>query len=128
MALCSWQSICDHWNINPGTRKAGIIVLRHLFYKSVALIACTTGASALADIPHLVQQGTAVQLMVKSRPMLILGGELGNSSASSPQYMSEHWARLKRMHLNTVLAPIYWELIEPVEGRYDWSSVDALIK
>ena len=32
------------------------------------------------------------------------------------------------MNLNTVLAPVCWELIEPVEGQYDWSSVDWLIE
>jgi beta-galactosidase GanA len=31
------------------------------------------------------------------------------------------------MHLNTVLAPAYWELIEPREGQFDFSSVDSLL-
>jgi beta-galactosidase GanA len=32
------------------------------------------------------------------------------------------------MHLNTVVAPVSWELIEPVEGRFDFASVDGLIR
>jgi beta-galactosidase GanA len=32
------------------------------------------------------------------------------------------------MHLNTVLAPVSWELIEPTEGHFDFSSVDILIR
>src|SRR4051812_9284289 len=32
------------------------------------------------------------------------------------------------MGLNSVLAPVSWELIEPAEGRMDFSSVDALIE
>src|SRR5690349_10570760 len=60
--------------------------------------------------------------------MLILGGELGNSSASSERYMAPHWARLREMHLNTVLTPVSWELIEPTEGQFRWDSIDALIK
>lgn len=59
--------------------------------------------------------------------MLILGGELGNSSASSAAYLAPHWPRLRQMHLNTVLAPVSWELIEPEEGEYRWESVDGLI-
>jgi beta-galactosidase GanA len=69
-----------------------------------------------------------MQLVVDGRPMLLLAGELGNSSASSAAYMAPHWARLKAMHLNTVLAPVSWELIEPTEGRFDFTSVDDLIR
>lgn len=83
---------------------------------------------ALAEAPKLVRQGTATQLQVQGKPMLLLAGELGNSSASSEAYMAPHWKRLREMHLNTVLAPVSWELIEPKEGQYDWSSVDMLIR
>ena len=78
-------------------------------------------------IPRLRQQGTATQLVVDGAPFLILGGELGNSTASSVAGMRPMWARLKGMHLNTVVAPVYWELIEPEEGRYEFASVDSLI-
>ena len=78
--------------------------------------------------PHLEKQGTATRLIVNGAPLLMLAGELGNSSASSARYMAPHWARLKQMHLNTVLTPVSWELIEPAEGRFDWESVDALIR
>ncbi len=85
-------------------------------------------AQALAAPPQLVKQGTATQLVVQGKPMLLVAGELGNSSASSAAYMAPHWAKLKAMHLNTVLAPVSWELIEPQEGRFDWSSVDAMLR
>jgi hypothetical protein len=35
-----------------------------------------------AQIPRLVKNGNHVQLLVDNKPFLILGGELGNSSAS----------------------------------------------
>lgn len=82
---------------------------------------------ARAEPPALKRQGSATQLVVGGKPMLIIGGELGNSSASSAAYIEPHWARLAAMHLNTVLAPVSWELIEPAEGRFDWSSVDAML-
>ena len=78
-------------------------------------------------VPHLEQQGTATQLMVDGWPLLILGGELGNSSASSLEYMAPIWPKLVRMHVNTVLVPAYWELIEPAEGQFNFTLVDSLI-
>jgi len=77
--------------------------------------------------PHLEKQGSATRLIVDGKPFLILGGELGNSSSSSVDYMRPIWPKLVKLHLNTVLMPVYWELIEPQEGRYDFSLVDALI-
>ena len=78
-------------------------------------------------IPHLRQQGTATQLIVDGEPFLILGGELGNSTASDPKALRPIWPALQSMHLNTLLAPVYWELIEPEEGKFDFSLVDSLI-
>lgn len=85
-------------------------------------------ALVCASAPRIEQQGDAYRIVVHGQPMLLLAGELGNSSASSEAYMAPHWARLKAMHLNTVLAPVYWELIEPTEGHFDFSSVDWLIR
>lgn len=79
------------------------------------------------NYPQLKKQGTTVQLVVKGEPYLVLGGELGNSSASSLHYMQPIWNTVKQMHLNTVLTPVYWELIEPEEGKFDFTLVDSII-
>ena len=94
----------------------------------LALAAALIAATSVAAAPRLEKQAGTRQLVVDGKPFLILGGELGNSSVSSASYMSEHWARLRAMHLNTVIAPVYWELIEPTQGKFDWSSVDALLR
>src|SRR5678815_1882417 len=88
----------------------------------------STAQQSPGHIPHLTKNGDYTQLVVDHKPFLILGGELGNSSASSNEYMRPIWARLKQMNLNTVFAPVYWELMEPAEGRFDFSLVDSLIK
>jgi beta-galactosidase GanA len=94
----------------------------------LAALAATLAFSAHAAAPRLEKQGTTQNLVVDGKPFLILGGELGNSSAASAAYMKPHWPRLQAMNLNTVLAPVYWELIEPVEGKFDWSPVDDLLR
>lgn len=96
----------------------------------IALLAIllATPVAAQADLPHLERRGEATQLIVDGAPFLILGGELGNSEASSREAMRAHWPKLEAMNVNTVLAPVYWELVEPQEGRFDFSSVDWLIE
>jgi hypothetical protein len=64
---------------------------------------------------------------VEGKPFIILGGELGNSTATTMQYMKPTWAKLKTMNLNTVLVPVYWELIEAQEGVFDFSLYQDLI-
>lgn len=78
--------------------------------------------------PHLRQQASAMQLIVNGKPFLVLGGELGNSTSSSIEYMRPVWPKLVSLNLNTVLVPVYWEVIEPVEGRFDFTLVDGLIE
>jgi beta-galactosidase GanA len=92
------------------------------------LLAIGLFQSALAAPPMLREQGSATQLIVDGKPFLILGGELANSSASSLEYMKPLWSRFTQQNLNTVLVTVSWELIEPREGAFDFSSVDGLIR
>lgn len=84
-------------------------------------------ASAQTAVPRLVTRGETVQLHADGRPFLLLAGELGNSTASDPATLAPIWPRLRAAGLNTVLAPVYWELVEPVEAAFDFSTVDTLL-
>lgn len=85
-------------------------------------------AAADAPVPQLRKQGTAVQLIVDNQPFLVLGGELHNSNASSLPYLSKLWQPLKEAGVNTVLAPVEWDQVEPQEGRFDFTVLDGMLK
>jgi beta-galactosidase GanA len=93
----------------------------------LCVLAALSAHAADPQIPHLRRQGTAVQLVVDGQPFLIRGGELGNSSASNSTYLQPFWARFAELNLNTVLAPVYWDLVEPEEGRFDFSLLDRVV-
>lgn len=85
-------------------------------------------SKAVPPIPHLERRGDATQLIVDGKPFLALAGELYNNSATSLEYMNAVWPRLTSMHLNTVLAAVSWAMLEPSEGKFDYTLVDGLIR
>lgn len=80
-------------------------------------------------MPRLVRRHSATQIVIGGKPFLVRGGELQNSSASSVAYLDKAvWPKAVAMHFNTVLAPVYWQLIEPREGVFDFTTVDGVIR
>jgi beta-galactosidase GanA len=98
----------------------------------VLLSGCSGRAAATAEnpveIPRLEKRGNVTQLIVDGKPFLALAGELHNSSSSSTAYMKGIWPVLKNTGLNTVLAVVSWEQVEPEEGTFDFSVLDDLIR
>ena len=95
---------------------------------AMAVLGGAALARADALAPRLETRDGVRQLIVDGRPFLILGGELHNSSSSSLAYMKTLWPVLAEKKLNTVLAAVSWELIEPAEGKFDFTLVDGLIE
>ena len=80
------------------------------------------------QLPKLVHRGTATQLVVDGKPMLMLAGELSNSAATSKQDIDNWMPRMEAMGLNTVLVPAQWDLIEPEEGKFDFNIIDEVVQ
>lgn len=85
-------------------------------------------AKEAPSIPTICRKGNSAQLLVDGRPFISLGGEIHNSSASDLAYMeSAVWDKLVEHHCNVIFAPVYWELLEPEEGQFDFTLVDGLL-
>jgi hypothetical protein len=78
-------------------------------------------------LPEIRQQGGVKQLFVDNKPFVMLAGELHNSTASGLDYLRPVLDHLKALHVNTVISTVSWELMEPAEGRFDFSLVDGQI-
>jgi beta-galactosidase GanA len=88
---------------------------------------CTLPACALADdMPRIEKKDGRFAMIVEGKPFLILGAQINNSS-SFASTLPKAWTALNDLHVNTVEAPVYWELMEPEQGKFDFANVDLLV-
>ena len=78
------------------------------------------------QLPRIVQNDGRFALIVDDKPYLMLGAQINNSSSWASTLPSV-WPALDAMHVNTMEAPVYWEQMEPEQGKFDFSNVDLLI-
>lgn len=99
-------------------------------YLLISLLAFFIHATIKANVPSLLKKDMSgnAQLIVNGKPYLMIAGELHNSSASTAAYLNSLWPSLKALNLNTVLAAVTWEQVEPQEGVYDFTTIDNLIE
>jgi hypothetical protein len=77
--------------------------------------------------PTIVEKDGRFALLVDGKPYLMLGVQANNSSAW-PAYLDKVWPAAETLHANTVELPIYWEQLEPLQGKFDFSVVDLILK
>ena len=97
--------------------------------KLCGLLACVVWL-ALAQsrpIPQLVKSGDKFTFLVDGKPFIMLGGQVGNFSAL-PDRMDRARDAFRAMNLNTVEYPVYWNVIEPEEGKFDFSGFDQILR
>jgi hypothetical protein len=97
-------------------------------FVALGFLLVSVHAVSAQDLPTVRIQNGASQLIVRGKPFLVLGGELGNSSAGTAAQADSILPRLAQLHLNTVLMPVAWDEIEPQEGHFDFSILDHWIE
>jgi len=107
------------------TRASRTTALSLLFSALILLLTLPVAASA-AEAPRIVHRNDRWALIVDGKPFLIFGGQIHNSSAW-PSELPQVWESMAELHANTLEAPVYWEQLEPQQGRFDFTSVDALV-
>ena len=83
--------------------------------------------AAVHPVPQVIQKDGHFALLVDGKPYLMLGVQANNSSAW-PDYLPKVWPAAETLHANTVELPVYWEQIEAVQGKFDFSMVDLILK
>lgn len=76
---------------------------------------------------YLAKQNGKKILMAGGKPFIMLSGEVHNSNSSSVEYMEQVYDKADDLGLNSLLLPVTWKLLEPEEGKFDFSLVDGLI-
>jgi Domain of unknown function (DUF5597)/Beta-galactosidase len=88
----------------------------------LAVVRC----SAQSSLPAIVEKEGRYTLLVDGQPFFVLGGQAHNSSAW-PALLPRLWTAAAVLHANTLEVPVYWEQLEPQEGKFDFSLVDTLL-
>ncbi|MEO7120148.1 MAG: DUF5597 domain-containing protein [Ginsengibacter sp.] len=91
----------------------------------LALMALTITKS-FGQLPRIIEKNGRHSLLVDGKPYFILGGQAHNSSGW-PAMLPNVWTAIETMHANTLEVPVYWEQVEPGQGKFDFSLIDTLL-
>lgn len=65
---------------------------------------------------------------VNGKPFFTIGGQVNNSSNYNEEDIIRSFEIAKRVGINTIAIPFYWNQIEVEEGKYDTSAVDRVLR
>ncbi len=100
--------------------------LSFIFFNFAAPLFLFAPAAIAQNQPHLAASQGRIQLVVDGHPLFLRAGELGNSSGEAA-YLRPYWGKFKDLNLNALIVPVTWETIEPQQGQFDFSDLDALL-
>ncbi len=84
-------------------------------------------AAVAAPLPKLMSDDGHHALLVDGEPYIILGSQTNNSS-NYPAALKDVWPSVEKLGANTLSIPVAWEQVEPMEGSFDFSYLNVLLK
>lgn len=81
----------------------------------------------MKDLPEIKKRNGGHCFWLEGHPFIMLAAETHNSACTSREYMQQVWSKVKELNCNTLLAPVYWEWIEPQENQFDFDLAEQLI-
>ncbi len=107
--------------------KAGLAGAALAGWLALCSLAAVPGiAMAQQPLPRIDSANGKHVLMVDDKPFLVLGAQANNSS-NYPAVLPQVWPMMERLHANTLEIPVAWEQVEPEEGRFNFSYLEALL-
>ncbi len=79
-------------------------------------------------IPPAQTAGGRGKLVIEGRPSILLGGQTNNSSGSNLEYIQPVLDGLVSLNSNLAILPLYWDLVEAVEGRFDFTLLEGIVE
>lgn len=101
----------------------GILGYRAFLAPAFAMAIGLAPAPLRAELPRFENRA----LIVDGAPFVALGVQANNSS-NYPAMLGGVWQAMDRLGANTLLIPVAWEQVEPTEGQFDFSWIDALLE
>lgn len=113
------------------SRSAGRTVNSLLLWRAslilLLLAVPITPVGAHQPLPKIISENGHHALLVDGKPYLVLGGQVQNSSNYAAM-LPLVWPTMQHLNANTVEMPVAWEQIEPIEGKFDFTFVDTLVR
>ena len=100
---------------------------RFIFPLALLILLPWAAAQSGRPIPRLKRTGNQYRFLVNGQPFLMLGGQAHNSTATAAQDLEPFWKSLVGIHANMAEVPLYWDLIEPQPGKYDFHLIDEIV-
>ena len=94
------------------------------------LLTATVAGPGLAQdaaMPQIRKTDGRYQFYVDGKPFMMLGGQVGNGTHLAGQ-LTATWPIYKNYGANTMEFPVYWRDVEPVEGQFDFTNVQAIVR